>query len=66
MATREELEEIFCAVRTMLDEVVQVAEARMIELTRLFNEAYERRITEMDDVIGKLHERRDDRTPPMH
>jgi hypothetical protein len=66
MATPEELEEIFCAVRTMLAEVVEVAEARMIELTRIFNEAYERRISEIDDVIDKLHERRDDRMPPLN
>jgi hypothetical protein len=64
MATREELEEIFCAVRTMLAEVIEVAEARMAELTRLFNEAYTRRIDEIDAALDRLPPRGGDKTRP--
>src|SRR5262249_1620379 len=60
MATPEELNEIFASVRTMLNEVLSVTEAKMVELTRLFNEAYSRRIDEVDDVISKAQQRRND------
>jgi hypothetical protein len=64
MATREELDEIFASVRCMLNEVIQVTEARMVELTRLFNEAYERRIADIDAALDKLQDRQG--RPPLN
>ena len=64
MATPEELQEIYSSVRTMLDEVLSVTEAKVVDLVRMFDAACQRRIDEIDDVIGRLQRGRDDRTPP--
>src|SRR5262245_29809770 len=64
MATPEELQEIYSSVRTMLDEILSVTEAKVADLVRLFDAACQRRIDEIDDVIGRLQRGRDDRTPP--
>jgi hypothetical protein len=64
MATREELDEIFASVRCMLDEMLSVTEARMVELTRLFDAAYARRIAEVDAALDRLQDRQG--RPPLN
>jgi len=60
MATPEELQEIYSSVRTMLDEVLSVTEAKVVDLVRTFDAACQRRIDEIDDVIRKVQQRRND------
>ena len=60
MATPEELQEIYSSVRTMLDEILSVAEAKVADLVHLFDAACQRRIDEIDDVIRKVQQRRND------
>src|SRR6516164_7213567 len=61
MATPEELQEIYSSVRTMLDEVLSVTEAKVVDLVRMFDAACQRRIDEIDDVIRKVQQRCNDR-----
>ena len=58
MATPEELQEIYSSVRTMLDEVLSVTEAKVFDLVRMFDAACQRRIDEIDDVISKVQQGR--------
>jgi hypothetical protein len=64
MTTRDE---ILDEVKRALDDMITLTEQKVAELIELFDAVCRRRITELDDAIDKLQERRDgDKTwPPL-